>query len=67
MISCKPVPTEMGDQYKMVRNDLLKILADANDWNSIMCTWSALENLKGVYNDELNNKRPIAINQGCAR
>jgi hypothetical protein len=56
MIACKPIPIEVGDQYKMVRNDLLKILADANDWESIMCVWSALENLKGAYEDMFSNK-----------
>lgn len=67
MISCKPIPIEMGDQYKMVRNDLLKILADANDWESVMCAWGALENLKGVYGDEIGNKSRPMVGQTCSR
>jgi len=57
MINCKPIPTGVGDQYRMVRNDLLDILADANDWDTVMAVWRALENLKGVH-DELICVKP---------
>ena len=64
----QPIPIDVGDQYKMVRNDLLKILADANDWDSIICAWSALKNLKDVCSDTLRQERPMSTSSfNCSR